>query len=787
MTPEIVLVLVVLAISVVFLVTEWIPAEVTALLTLGSLAVTGLLSHREALSGFSSPAVVTVWAVFILSGGLTRTGAAHIIGHYVLKLGGRSEALLVTAIMVSVGVMSAFMNNVAVAALMLPVIMDISRRTGHAPSRLLMPLAYGSLLGGLTTLIGTPPNILVSDALRDNGLKPFSLFDYTPAGSFVMIAGVVFVVLAGRHLLAKRDVRQESSAPGRGDVVKAYDLENRMFQLHLAMDSVLVGKSLAQIRLRSLLGLNVVAITRRNRSILAPSPSEKLKAGDILVVEGSVRRMREVVRWCRLIDVRQDAGVKSLLARDIALAEIRVSQTGSLAGKTLNGVDFRRRFGVNVLAIRSNGRIRKLGFQDEALVSGTLLLVQGGKDQLEALQGSADFDRFERASMSTLIDTYRLQETLFSMKVPADPVFVGKTLMETRLGDAFGMRVLSIVRKGAILAMPKPEEVLLPGDRLVLQASHDAIETLKGLEGLQPMEQPSQAMVTGLESEEIGLMEVMLSPHTKIAGQTLRQTRFRDRYDLTVLAVWREGKAILSDVRDLRLRFGDALLVHGKRSKFSLLGQDPDFLVLTEAAQESPRREKMKVSIGIFAAVLVSVILGLMPIQIAAVIGSALMVVAGCLTMDEAYRFIEWKAVFLIAGMLPLGVALDKTGAARLLAEGVVSLVGPFGPIAVMGGLVALTFAATCFVPTSALVVLMAPIALKTSGDMGISPHALMMAVALAASASFMTPVSHPANTLVMGPGGYRFLDYMKVGLPLTLVVFLVLMIVIPIFWPLTP
>jgi di/tricarboxylate transporter len=184
-------------------------------------------------------------------------------------------------------------------------------------------------------------------------------------------------------------------------------------------------------------------------------------------------------------------------------------------------------------------------------------------------------------------------------------------------------------------------------------------------------------------------------------------------------------------------------------------------------------------------AVLLPVIMGLVPIFISAVIGAAFMVLFRCLTMEEAYRDIEWKAVFLIAGMLPLGNALDQTGAAKFLAEGVVSIIGPFGPKAVLSGLIVLTFIATCFIPTAALVVIMAPIAISTSVNMGISQYALMMAVAMAASASFMTPISHPANILVMGPGGYRFIDYLKIGLPLSLVVLLVLVFVLPYFWPL--
>ncbi|MBN1843705.1 MAG: SLC13 family permease [Deltaproteobacteria bacterium] len=784
MTVDIALVLVILAVSVVFLVTEWIPMEAVALLTLGALAVSGLLSPSEALSGFSNPAVVTVWAVFILSGALTRTGVANVIGRYVLRVGGRGEILLSSAIMISAGIMSAFMNNVAVAALMLPVIMDIAHRTDQAPSRLLMPLAYGSLLGGLTTLIGTPPNILVSDALRDNGLKAFKLFDYTPVGVVVMAAGMAFMVLVGRRLLPKRDVRKVSSESGPLDLRKAYDLEKRMFLMRLPEDSELAGKSLAQTRLRSLLGLNVVAITLKDRSILAPSPTERLRGGDALVVEGNADRIKELMDWCEFTHVHEGVDIQDLFSPGVKIVEARLAPRSSLTGRTLNEIGFRRRFGVNVLATRRGAKVRRWGLQDEALESGTILVLQGMADPLEAISGDADFEHVEKVSPSTLTETYRLHERLLTMEVPDDSALAGKTLVQSRLGEALGMGVLAIVRHGETRPLPEPEDKLFAGDRLIILGTLDSVETVKGLAGLKLEQIPEPAHFRDLESQEVGIMEAMLSPYTNITGKTLRQLRFREKYHLTVLAIWREGQAILSDLRDLPLRFGDALLLHGGRTNFSLLGQDPDFLVLTEAAREAPRLKRMKVSLLIFAGVILSVVLGLIPIYIAAVIGSALMVVTGCVSMEEAYRYIEWKAVFLIAGMLPLGLALDKTGAARFLAEGVVSMVGPFGPLAVMAGIVGLTFLATCFVPTAALVVLMAPIALKTSADMGMSPHALMMAVAMAASASFITPVSHPANVLVMGPGGYRFLDYVKIGLPLTLVVYLVIMIVVPLFWP---
>lgn len=215
MTPDIILVFAVLAAAVVLLVSEWIPMEVTALLVLGTMAVTGLVPPAEALAGFGSPAVVTVWAVFILSGGLTRTGVANLIGKLVLRMAGSREAVMVVVIMTTAGVLSAVMNNVAVAALMLPVVMDIARATATPAGRLLLPLAYGSLLGGLTTQIGTPPNILVTETLREAGLTPFAFFDFTPLGVCIMIGGMLFMVAAGRHLLPRQ-------APGHLSVPRGH-------------------------------------------------------------------------------------------------------------------------------------------------------------------------------------------------------------------------------------------------------------------------------------------------------------------------------------------------------------------------------------------------------------------------------------------------------------------------------------------------------------------------------------------------------------------------------------
>ncbi len=785
MTPEIVLVLSILIVAIVFLISEWIPMEVTALLALGAVALTGLVTPVEALSGFSNPAVITVWAVFILSGGLTRTGVANVIGRFVLRLAGDSQTVMIIVIMITAGVMSAIMNNVAVAALMLPVVMDIARHTGSPPSRLLMPLAYGSLLGGLTTQIGTPPNILVTDALRDAGLPSYSFFDFTPIGLVIMLGGVAFMTFIGRYLLPQRDVAKESSRTNTVDWASQDEPGEQLFKIRIPAVSNLINKTLADSRMGSILGWNVIGITRNERTVLAPGPSDVLQADDLLTVEGRIENLDDMKNWQQLIVEDKKIDITEPYSDEIKIGEVRLPPASQHIGKTLNVLGFRDQFGANVLAIYRDGGTKRTHLSDEPLQPQDRLLVAGQEAQLEALKEKSGFDQFRFVPRQELIDVYHLHERLMVMRVPPDSPLAGKSLKQSRLGDALGSRVLGIMRGDNPIVMPEPQEILQAGDRLAVEGRLRDFEELGELENLQ-IERRTRPDIKSLVTGNVGLVEAILSPQTTLIGKTLRQLNFREKYGLNVLAIWRGGKAYRSDLRDMDLRFGDAILLLGPRGKLQLLGREPDFVVLTEMAQKEVRLEKMKLSLSIMAAVLFPVIMGWVPIYIAAVVGAALMVLCGCLTMEEAYRQIEWKAVFLIAGMLPLGTALDQTGAARMIAEGVVALVGPYGPTAVMFGLVALTFAATCFVPTAALVVLMAPIVLNTAANIGLSPQALLMGVAMAASASFMTPISHPANILVMGPGGYGFKDYIKVGGLLTLVILLIIVFILPFFWPLT-
>jgi di/tricarboxylate transporter len=497
------------------------------------------------------------------------------------------------------------------------------------------------------------------------------------------------------------------------------------------------------------------------------------------LVEGPLDQLSDLHGHDQLILESDNLDVEQLVSAEIQLIEGRIPPESNLIGQTLAQADFRNRFGAIVLSIRRGETSLRTSLETIPLQADDVLLVQGTRQQIDNLQEDSNLDLTQPKSA----ERYKLEERLMIVGLPDDSSLVGKTLIESRLGDAYGLGVMGIVRGGETMLMPSSDEKLKAGDTLLVKGKREELQTIEGFQDLE-IDSGAPPDLTELESEEVGLIETMLSPYTTLAGKSLRELHFRTKYGLSVLAIWREGHAYHSNLRDMSLRFGDALLLYGPREKFTLLGSEPDFLVLSEKAQVPPRRNKTLISVLIMAAVLLPVILGWLEIYIAAVAGVVLMILTGCLTIDEAHRSIQWKAIFLIAGMLPLGIALQKTGAASFLAQEMVNLVGAWGPLAVMAGLFILAALASQVMPNPAVAVLLAPIALNTASDLGISPFPLLMAVAVSASAAFLSPVGHSANIMVMGPGGYRFSDYIKVGFPLTLVVLVVVVIVMPIFWP---
>ena len=597
MTSEIALVLLILCVAIVLFASERIRVDVISMMVLLTLLFTGLLTIEEAFSGFSSPAVITVWAIYIVSAGLMYTGIADFLGRRIMKVSGTEEWRLIMVIMVTVGVMSAFMNNIGATAVLLPAVIAIGREVNIPASKLLIPLAFGSLLGGVTTLIGTPPNLLVSQALGAAGYEPFSLFDYTPMGLIIMTSSIAYMVLIGRHLLPDRQSEEDE------DLVQEYHLRDYMTEFKVLPDSPLVGLTLVETRLGEEHGLNVVGIVRDERVRVGIMPDEQIKSDDLLLVTGAL------------------------------------------------------------------------------------------------------------------------------------------------------------------------EKILAPEESLGVAINPDF-----------------QLEDTDLKSPESTIGEIVVSQKADFIGQTLEEINFRKRFNLTVLAMWHQETAIVDRIGHAPIRLGDTLLVHGRREQLQSLRQVPDFLVLGPVSAaintESRRTNKAPYAIAIFLLMIGLVTTGTVHIAAASVLAAILMVLTGCLNMDEAYRSIEWQSVFLIAGMLPMGIAMANTGTAEYLSDMIIGLVGGYGPQAIMIGLFILTTLITEFMSNAAAAVLVAPIAISSAVQLGIAPHAFVMGVGIAASNSFLFPIGHQASVLVYGPGNYRFFDYTKVGLPLTLLIWVLLIIFLPIFWP---
>ncbi len=783
MSLDIILVLAILLASLVLFITAWVRMDIVALLVVGTLAVTGLITPQEALSGFSNPAVVTVWAMFIISAALYQTGVAGLIGRQLVKMAGGGEARLIAMIILSTGIMSAFMNNIGVAALMLPVVMDISRAKGVAPSRLLMPLAFGSLLGGLTTLIGTPSNLLISYAIEDAGLEPFSLFSFTPVGFGILLAGAIFFTLVGRHLLPKRDALAEAGRKQSKILSSSYALQERTFMIRVKPASSLAGKTLAESRLRAGLGINVLSVIRQGAKLLDPGAETIIQGNDKLHVQGRIEVLQAMRKWKVVLPEHSGINKIKLFQHDLQIYEATIPEKSPLVGKHLQDTEFRKRYGLNVLAVIKNNQVQHESLYDIIFEKDDILLLQGPRERLQILEKEGQIKGVFQVDQEQLLEKYKLDEVVFIMEITDSEDIFEKAITESQIGSAFGLTVLGIFDTQDALTPYSPGKKLSAKDRLLVKGSIEDLPLLQGLKDLEILEEDTPG-VQSLESDHIHMAEAVLAPRSLLAGKTLREINFRKKYGLTVLAIWREGRAYRTNLHNMPLRFGEALLVYGEREKLELLKEETDFILLTEMDQKPRRTGKALTSALIMAGILLPVLFGLVPLAIAALIGIALMVLTGCLRMEEAYRAIEWRSVFLIAGMLPLGTAMQQTGAAAMIAEGVVELFGRFGPWGIIAGLYLLTSISTIAIHPSALVVIMSPIALEAAASYDISPYTLMMAIAIAAAACFMSPVSHPANLLVMGPGGYKFSDYLRVGLPLSLVVMAVSMVLLPIFWP---
>ncbi len=600
MSPEILVVLIILCGTIGLIVSNKVSPDVVSLLAVLALLLTGTLQVGEALAGFGNPAVITIASICMVTAGLTNSGVAAWIGRRLLRIAGKNEGRLVAVTMTAAATLSLVMNNIASATVLLPGLTSISRQSKISASKLLIPLSFGTLLGGMATLF-TTTNILVNDALRQKGLHSFTLWDFFRVGGVLTVAGIGFMVFIGRRLLP--DHPSEKLTPWRrvpADLAKLYHVPESLFEARILAGSPLDGKTLAQSQIGQTFNLNIVGILRGGRIKLSPPREEVLRAGDRLLVEGDDQRLRQT---------EESLGLLCDKSGDIPNVEL--------------------------------------------------------------------FDR------------------------------------------------------------------------------------------------------------NVGIVEAVISPYADIVGSSLREIKFREKHGLTVLALRREGEPVQQGVPDLPLRFGDALLLQGPRDRLRLLRADINFILLDdlEFPDEPARPDKAPWALMALLLMLLLAGFGVVRIATASLLAAVVMVVSGTLKMEEGYRAIEWKAVVMIGGMLSMGTALEKSGAAALISDKLLHSLEPLGHLAVLAGcyLASMLFAQAISGATSA--VLLAPIALSAAGQLGVSPYPLLMTVVLGTSSAFLTPVSHPANVLVMGPGGYRFADFARVGGQLTLLIFALVVLLVPLIW----
>lgn len=596
-SQEWILVAIIIA-TLVLIISNRLRVDLIAILVLAILPLTGIITYQEALSGFSRSVVITIIGLFIITQALEDTGVVQEIAGRLRKLGRGSETRLLTLFMAVGALMSMVMSTIAAGAVLMPAAVQVGRESDVPPSKLLLPLAFGTLLGGMATYF-TTANIILSSILRDQGQDGLNMADFIPTGGLIVIAGIFFMLFIGRFMLPSRESVGQSASPYllSRNLAAMYQLHEQLWEVEIPATSHLVGVALSESKIGQELGLTVIAIWRGHQALLNPTSDEAIQAGDFLVVVGREDRVDKLDEW------------------------------GLKIG-------------------RSNG------------------------------QRSDGQNYF------------------------------------------------------------------------------------------------------------VDLAEVIIPPRSRILGESLIDLNFRDKYHLTAVALWREGLSFRNDVGKIPLEPGDAILMVGAPKYIKELTRERDFLVLQSTHTARPARpDKAWWAVAITAAVLLVSILEIIPTAEAMMIGVAAMALSGSINLDDAYRGIGWRVIFLIAGMLPISIAMINTGLAERIGLGIVTLTAPYGPLTLIGGFFLLTMFITQVIGSQVTALVLGPIAVTAALQIGVNPQAIAVAVATGCSAAFLTPIAHPVNILMMGPGSYKPSDFLKVGSCMAVVTFVTLLLGMKLFW----
>lgn len=644
MSSDLLILSVILAAALLGFTTNWLRYDVVALLVLLAATFTGVVPAEQAFSGFGHPAVITVAAVLVISCGFRQSGVVDALSSLVMRVGKR-PTLQVLTLTFSVAVLSSFMNNVGALALMLPVALKMARTHGLAASKLLMPLSFGSLLGGLTTLIGTPPNVIIASMSGHADRPPFGFFDFARVGGGVAIAGIAYITLIGWRFLP---LRKGQTSPEERFQVASY-----MGELRVTEKSKTVGMTLRDLSEAVEEAPSVLAVLREDQRFAAYRFGGVLREGDVLVVEGETNEIEALAHRAGL--------------------EIGLNNTD----ETAEEVEVEDETDTTLASSSSEGAHQQSTRDDEA----------------ESLEG--------------------------------------KESTEADQDDA----------------TPKKRERPKPAD--------------------------------------LELSEVVVLAQSRLVGRTVGEARLQSVHDLVLIAVSRQGRRMRGRLRDVRFEDGDVLLLQGAESELSEQMNELGCLPLADRGLRLGKPRKLLLSAAIFITVVVGISLGWTTAAVGMMAGAATMVVSGVVSLRRAYEGVDWPVLVLLACMIPVGKAFETTGGAAWLANQLLVWGSDWTPTVSLAVLLLISMCLSDLINNAAAAVLLAPIAINLADGLDANPQAFLMAVAIGASCAFLTPIGHQSNTLVMGPGGYRFGDYWKLGLPLQIVVAIVAMPLLLWVWPL--
>ena len=674
MTADVLIVFALIVVAIVLFAWERVSFDVTAVLIMAILMLSGILTPEEGLAGLSNAATVTIGAMFVLSEGLRRTGLLSLVGDYFSRLGEQNYWLALAAMMGMIGVVSAFINNTAAVAIFIPVVIGVAADLRVSASKLLMPLSFAAMLGGVCTLIGTSTNILVSSIAEKNGLAPFSMFEFTPMGVVFFAVGLAYLFFLGIWLIPERR--------GSGDLTSDYEMNAYLTDVIIEPESRYVGRPLPESPLTRDLDLDVLSVFHSDE------------------------------------DANGDAGTPR--------------------GPEASTADQHR------------GTSEEEG---DRQVPGS----RGHERKSEAGRREGSRRKAHR------------QKTTATTPQAIAPASYG----EGGAGGEDGENTQPQRRDGAVLEA---------GDVLRIRGNAEEIEKLVAREGVH-LRPTKEWYDIDLERGSDALVEVVVAPDSPLVSETIGSIDFRERFGAIPLAVRQRGKLQQNDLGYIRLSGGDAVLLMMDRDRIGEVSQDDSFVLSSEVGGSQYRWGRIGPALAILAGVVGLAAFDVLPIVVTAVTGCVLMVLTGCLTTQEAYEAINWKVIFLLAGVLPLGTAMDKTGAADLLSTVLLSGLGDLGPTAVLSGFFFLSMMLTNVVSNQATAALLAPIAIQSAGTLGVAPRPFLVAITFAASLSFMTPVGYQTNTMIYGPGQFKFTDFTKVGTPLNLLFWIIATLLIPVFW----